>query len=54
MRKILFDDCICHTKISNHTDIKDSILFEIENSKDNDTSVQSPYDSFSKVDSIFL
>ena len=50
MRKILFDDCICHTKISNHTNIKDSILFEIENSKDNDTSVQSPYDSFSKVD----
>ena len=50
MRKILFDDCICHTKISNQTNIKDSILFEIENSKDNDTSVQSPYDSFSKVD----
>ena len=60
MRKLIFDDCICQVRISNHSKIKDSILSEIENA-DIDTSEKSPYltdrstgttqyDSFSKLD----
>ena len=34
MKKIQIDDCICHSKIKEHLEIRDSILSEIEKSSD--------------------
>ena len=52
MKKIQFDDCICHSKIKNHFKIKDDILSEIDKcDDDNLSSVDSYYsDSISKLD----
>ena len=52
MKKIQIDDCICHSKIKEHLDIKDSILSEIEKSSDgNLEQLDSFYtDSISKLD----
>ena len=36
MKKIQIDDCICHSKIKEHLEIRDSILSEIEKSSDGD------------------
>ena len=29
MKKIKFNDCICHSNIKNHLDIKNDLLYEI-------------------------
>ena len=52
MKKIQIDDCICHSKIKEHLDIKDSILSEIDKSSDgNLEQLDSFYtDSISKLD----
>ena len=52
MKKIQFDDCICQSKIKNHSAIRDKILFEIDKcDDDNLSSVDSYYsDSISKLD----
>ena len=52
MKKIKIDDCICHSKIKEHLDIRDSILSEIDKSSDgNLKQLDSFYtDSISKLD----
>ena len=52
MKKIQFDDCICHSKIKNHFKIKNEILSEIDKcDDDNLNDVDSYYtDSISKLD----
>ena len=35
MKKIQIDDCICHSRIKNHSQIKDKILSEIDKCDDN-------------------
>ena len=35
MKKIQIDDCICHSKIKNHLQIRDKILSEIDKCNDN-------------------
>ena len=52
MKKIQIDDCVCHSKIKNHFNIKDDILSEIDKcDDDNLSSVDSYYsDSISKLD----
>ena len=52
MKKIQIDDCICHSKIKEHLEIKNSILLEIEKSSDGDLEQKDPFytDSISKLD----
>ena len=52
MKKIQIDDCICHSKIEEHLNIRDSILSEIDKSSDgNLEQLDSFYtDSISKLD----
>jgi len=52
MKKIQIDDCICHSKIKNHFNIKDKILSEIDKCDDgNLDSIDGYYsDSISKLD----
>ena len=52
MKKIQFDDCICHSKIKNHFKIKDDILFEIDKCDDDNLNAVDSYysDSISKLD----
>ena len=52
MKKIRFDDCICHTKIKDHSKIRDSILYEIFKSKSDSLNVTDGYysDSISRLD----
>ena len=52
MKKIRIDDCICHSKIKEHLEIRDSILSEIDKSSDgNLEQLDSFYtDSISKLD----
>ena len=52
MKKIQIDDCICHSKIKEHLEIKNSILSEIEKSSDGDLEQKDPFytDSISKLD----
>ena len=52
MKKIQFDDCICHSKIKNHFKIKDKILSEIDKCDDDDLNAVDSYhtDSISKLD----
>ena len=49
MKKIPFSDCICHTKVASHSEIKDNILIEIDKT---DTYQPKATDglSFSKID----
>ena len=52
MKKIRFDDCICHTKIKDHSKIRDSILYEILRGKSDSLNVADGYysDSISRLD----
>ena len=52
MKKIQIDDCICHSKIKEHLEIRNSILSEIEKSSDGDLEQKDPFytDSISKLD----
>ena len=52
MKKIQINDCICHSKIKEHLEIKNSILSEIEKSSDGDLEQKDPFytDSISKLD----
>ena len=52
MKKIQIDDCICHSKIKEHLEIRDSILSEIEKSSDGDLEKKDSFytDSISKLD----
>ena len=52
MKKIQIDDCICHSKIKEHLEIRDSILSEIEKSYDGDLTQDDSFytDSISKLD----
>ena len=52
MQKVEISDCICHSKIKNHFEIKDKILFEIDNCIDDYLSANDLYytDSISKLD----
>jgi len=52
MKKIQIDDCICHSKIKEHLDIRDSILSEIDKSSDGDLEQLDSFytDSISKLD----
>ena len=52
MKKIQIDDCICHSKIKEHLDIRDSILSEIDKSSDGDLTQNDSFytDSISKLD----
>jgi hypothetical protein len=52
MKKIRIDDCICHSKIKEHLDIRDSILSEIDKSSDGDLEQLDSFytDSISKLD----
>ena len=52
MKKIQIDDCICHSKIKEHLDIRDSILSEIDKSSDIDLKQKDSFytDSISKLD----
>ena len=52
MKKIRIDDCICHSKIKEHLDIRDSILSEIDKSSDSDLKQKDSFytDSISKLD----
>ena len=38
MKKIQIDDCICQSKIKNHSVIRDKILFEIDKCDDDNLS----------------
>tara|TARA_B000000557_G_scaffold161107_1_gene130695 strand:- start:40 stop:651 length:612 start_codon:yes stop_codon:yes gene_type:complete len=52
MKKIQIDDCICHSKIKEHLEIRDSILSEIDKSSDGDLEKKDSFytDSISKLD----
>jgi len=52
MKKIQFDDCICQSKIKNHSKIKNDILSEIDKCDDNKLNSIDSYhtDSISKLD----
>ena len=52
MKKIQIDDCICHSKIKEHLEIRDSILSEIEKSSDGNLEQKDSFytDSISKLD----
>jgi len=52
MKKIQINDCICHSKIKEHLDIRDSILSEINKSSDSDLKQKDSFytDSISKLD----
>ena len=52
MTKIQIDDCICHSKIKEHSKIRDSILSEIEKTSDSDLTQNDSFytDSISKLD----
>ena len=52
MKKIQIDDCICHSKIKNHFNIKDDILSKIDKCDDDNLSSSDSYysDSISKLD----
>ena len=52
MKKIQINDCICHSKIKEHLDIRDSILSEIDKSSDGDLKQKDSFytDSISKLD----
>ena len=52
MKKIQIDDCICHSKIKEHSKIRDSILSEIDKSSDGDLEKKDSFytDSISKLD----
>ena len=52
MKKIQFDDCICQSKIKNHSKIKNDILSEIDKCVDNKLNSIDSYhtDSISKLD----
>jgi len=52
MKKIQIDDCICHSKIKEHLEIRNSILSEIEKSSDSNLEQKDPFytDSISKLD----
>ena len=52
MKKIQINDCICHSKIKEHLDIRDSILSEIDKSSDSDLKQKDSFytDSISKLD----
>ena len=52
MKKIQIDDCICHSKIKEHLDIRDSILSEIDKSSDGNLTQNDSFytDSISKLD----
>ena len=52
MKKIQIDDCICHSKIKEHLEIRDSILSEIEKSSDGNLEKKDSFytDSISKLD----
>ena len=52
MKKIQIDDCICHSKIKEHLEIRDSILSEIDKSSDGDLEQLDSFytDSISKLD----
>ena len=52
MKKIQIDDCICHSKIKEHLEIRDSILSEIDKSPDGDLEKKDSFytDSISKLD----
>ena len=52
MKKIQIDDCICHSKIKEHSKIRDSILSEIEKTSDGDLTQNDSFytDSISKLD----
>ena len=46
MKKIKFNDCICHTKLKGHSEIKDLILSEIDNTDDEVLKTVSSYYSY--------
>ena len=52
MKKIQIDDCICHSKIKEHLEIRNSILSEIEKSSDSNLEQKDSFytDSISKLD----
>ena len=52
MKKIQIDDCICHSKIKQHLDIRDYILSEISKTSDGDLKQKDSFytDSISKLD----
>ena len=52
MKNIHIDDCICHSKIKEHLEIRDSILSEIDKSSDGDLEQLDSFytDSISKLD----
>ena len=52
MKKIRIDDCICHSKIKGHLEIRDSILSEIDKTSDSDLEQKDSFytDSISKLD----
>ena len=52
MKKIQIDDCVCHSKIKNHFNIKDDILSKIDKCDDDNLSSSDSYysDSISKLD----
>ena len=52
MKKIQIDDCICHSKIKEHLEIRDSILSEIDKTSDSDLEQKDSFytDSISKLD----
>ena len=52
MKKIQINDCICHSKIKEHLEIRNSILSEIEKSSDSNLEQKDPFytDSISKLD----
>ena len=52
MKKIQINDCICHSKIKEHLEIRNSILSEIEKSSDSNLEQKDSFytDSISKLD----
>ena len=50
MKKIQINDCICHSKIKEHLDIRDSILSEINKSSDSDLKQKDSYYTDSNLD----
>ena len=52
MKKIQINDCICHSKIKEHLEIRNSILLEIEKSSDGNLDQKDSFytDSISKLD----
>ena len=52
MKKIKIDDCICHSKIKKHFEIKNKILSEIDNDVNKSLNISDEYhiDNISKLD----